>query len=220
MSWLRSLFPMLALGAGRVRRAIARTPRQEIAQLREGHWQKVHGSVLTLGGMVGASLIESRPCLCSRTIVDVAFYGDAAWLHLIDHFQSVPFRLRDETGVIRVDSNHLRLIGPVDADSFDSPDSHDHESLERILAESHFGFRGWENPSIFLDGDGHRRGLRVRETLVAEGDQVELCGIARREAAIEASRESYDYRSTPTELVFRGSRRRPVLVARQAAPAP
>ena len=218
MSWLRSLFPMLAIGTGRVRRAMARAKLREVADLEVGAWQRVDGTAGSIGDQMGTSLLDAAPCLCSRTIVDIAFYADAAWLHLVDHFQSVPFEVRDQTGAIRVDSDRLRLIGPVDADNFDDFGSIDRDRLAAILGDSHFGFREWGERYFFIDGDGYQRGVRVRETVIAEGDSVQVCGVVKREPARQAGGDAVGYRTTPTELVFRGRRTMPVLVSRKKTP--
>ncbi len=204
---------MLFTGGGDVATKLAKTPRTTIAELEDGAQMKASGMVLETSDTKPA-LLSGAAGVCTRTIVDVAFGRTSGWLHLVDHFQCQPFRLKDETGEVLVDSRHVRLAGAVDSDSFDSITQADRLSLSELLGASQFGFTSWETDHEFRDAHGFCRGVRVRETLLAPHDRAFVLGYVRHEVSRSTSQKERTYRSVVTEPVLCGSRRRPLLIAK------
>ena len=156
----------------RGRRALERTPRTPIGEVRRGAPVRVVGQVRFAVEPLRAPM-SGRPCVCWHVRVQEAKQGaqGGSWANLIDEVDGQDFLLEDETGVAVVagvlPEATLASAGPwIDNYVDDFP-----PEVEEFLRKQGEQVRGATG----------KRVMRFEERILDEGAQVAVLGMAGRE---------------------------------------
>jgi len=189
------------------KRQLRRVPRVLIDQFPEGAVGKVVGRLAYVGEPL-VSPLTGRRCAQYRVIVEEyrSNGNSGSWHPIIEDEESQNFILKDKTGEVLVTMNGARVVVTKDAQYRSGTFNDATPSLESFLVKHRYQSTGW----IF------NKSLRYEEGVLAEGEEVTICGMGRWENTPEpvtpsTTGGSRDQR--PRRLVIRNADQAPLYVS-------
>jgi hypothetical protein len=153
-------------------RALRKTPRSRIADVREGTLVKVQGRLEFAAQPLRAPL-SGRSCAYYEAIVEERRKRGKSsyWREIIRETAAEEFLLRDESGEALIDLVADNVLLTLDAHYSSGMFDNAGPNEERFLSKHGHSSTGW----IF------NRTLRYREGVLAGGETVVVCGVARKD---------------------------------------
>ena len=163
----------------RGRRALERTPRLPIGEIRQGEMVKVIGHVRFATESLRAPMTDDRPCVCWHLRVQEARQGaqGGSWTDVLDEVEGQDFLLEDETGVALV-----RGVMPEATLASSGPWIDNYVDDFRPVVEEFLGGQGEQ-----VRGALGKRVMRYQERILDDGARVAVLGIARQEGVLESA---------------------------------
>lgn len=178
----------------KAKRALREARTVPIERASEGRVVKVCGRLRYAGEPLRAPL-SGRPCAAWRVEVDEYRRSGKSghWSNIITEMDGGPLEVEDDTGRARVDALGAQLVILRDAHFTSGTFNDAGPALEAYLA------RHGHDSTGFL---GLNRGLRYKEGVLEEGEEVAVLGLARWEhdPSVDA-RGARGYRELPRRLV-------------------
>ncbi len=156
----------------RGRRALERTPRTPVGEVRRGELVKVIGHVRFAVKPLRAPM-TARPCVCWHLRVQEARQGaqGGSWTDVFDEVEGQDFLLEDETGIALV-----RGVMPEATLASSGPWIDNYVDDFPPEVEEFLGSRGEQ-----VRGALGKRVMRYEERILDEGAQVAVLGMGRQE---------------------------------------
>jgi len=156
----------------RGRRALERTPRTPIGEVRQGEMVKVVGKVRFATEPLRAPMSD-RPCVCWHVRVQEARQGaqGGSWTDVLDEVEGQDFLLDDGTGVALV-----RGVMPEATLASSGPWIDNYVDDFSPKVEEFLGSRGEQVRGALV-----KRVMRYEERILDEGAQVAVLGMGRQE---------------------------------------
>jgi len=189
----------------RIKRAIRKAPRTDIADFPQHGAAKIVGTIRMLDDSLRAPL-SGRVCTYyEATVEEYRRRGKhSSWVNIIIETDGTPFLIEDSTGRALVDPRGARVALVVDGTSksgtFDDATPQEEEFLQRHNRKS----QGW-----FLN-----KSLRYREGVLEIGETVTVFGAGIREADPDAVNDAGGYRGmAPTRIRLGGSSKSALMIS-------